>query len=132
MTTTMPWVAGVESDPRFPLVEPACTQAGSTWLAWRSALAQQGFDDVDIRSLGAGHAPLAPHAHSYDLRVLVLAGGITLDGPSGPAFHGPGNRFELPGGTLHRESFHPAGYTYLAARRHSRGERATHASKDQP
>lgn len=112
------WLAALESNVCFALVEPASKRAGALWANWRERLAQEGFDDVDIRSLGFSHAPLASHSHSYDLRVLVLAGGVSLTVDDRTLLHAVGDHFEIAANTPHSESFCPDGYIYLAARRH--------------
>ncbi len=57
------------------------------------------------------------HAHSFDARLFVLDGHLTLVRGSDRETFGPGSSCEVPAGTLHEEHTEADGVRYLAARR---------------
>ena len=85
----------------------------SDWF--QVALRRDGFD-VDRRVLPAGTV-VDEHAHSYDVRALVLGGEIRLILDGDEYAYREGDIFVLPAGHRHAESVGPAGVDYLVGRR---------------
>ena len=71
------------------------------------------------------HYQYAPHTHSYHKVLYVLRGDIVFELPaSGVVLAlGPGDRLDLPPGTLHQARVGPAGVTCLEAARPDRAGR---------
>jgi len=60
----------------------------------------------------------AEHAHSFDARLLIVAGAMTImrDGAETRTYQ-TGETFEMPAGTRHSETVGAEGATYVAGRR---------------
>jgi quercetin dioxygenase-like cupin family protein len=85
-------------------------------------LRRDGFDDVQRRSVPAGTI-VPEHAHSFDVRALVLNGEITLTVEGVEYAYREGDIFVVPAGHRHAEAVGPAGVDYLVGRRHVAAER---------
>jgi mannose-6-phosphate isomerase-like protein (cupin superfamily) len=59
----------------------------------------------------------AAHAHSFDARLFILDGHLTLVRDGKPETFGPGDSCSVPAGTLHEEHTAEDGVRYLAGRR---------------
>jgi mannose-6-phosphate isomerase-like protein (cupin superfamily) len=57
------------------------------------------------------------HAHSFDARLFILDGSITLVFGQDRVAYGPGDSCSVPAGTMHEEHTEADGVRYLAARR---------------
>ena len=58
------------------------------------------------------------HAHSFDARLLVVDGAMTIIRDGAPTrTYQVGETFEMPAGCRHSETAGPAGATYVAGRR---------------
>ena len=82
---------------------------------FETALRRDGFD-VQRKSVPAGTV-VAPHAHPFDVRALVLNGEITLTVEGIDYAYREGDIFVMPAGHLHGETVGPAGVDYLVGRR---------------
>lgn len=87
----------------------------SDWF--QVALRRDGFD-VDRRVLPAGTV-VDEHAHSYDVRALVLGGEIRLILDGDEYAYREGDIFVLPAGHRHAEAVGPVGVEYLVGRRNA-------------
>ena len=85
---------------------------------FETALRRDGFGDVERRNLPAGTV-IAEHAHSYDVRALVLNGAITLTVEGVDHAYREGDIFVMPAGHRHAEAVGAAGVAYLVGRRHA-------------
>jgi mannose-6-phosphate isomerase-like protein (cupin superfamily) len=75
-------------------------------------------DGYEIREGGLPpdeHRPA--HSHSFDARLFVLDGSITLVFGTERMHYGPGSSCDVPAGTPHEEHTASDGVRYLAARR---------------
>jgi len=89
----------------------------------REQLDADGFDAQRFRD-GPG-ARYQPHSHEQDESLWVLEGEITF-GAGGRSWRlGPGDRLQLPRGTVHTAVAGPDGATYLIGQRRRRGEEGT-------
>jgi mannose-6-phosphate isomerase-like protein (cupin superfamily) len=59
----------------------------------------------------------APHAHSFDARLFILDGSITLVFDDERRAYGPGGSCMVPAGTQHEEHTEADGVRYLIGRR---------------
>jgi quercetin dioxygenase-like cupin family protein len=83
----------------------------------RDQLTSDGF--AVYRWTDAPGAHYEPHTHDEDECLWLLAGGISFE-IGGRAFAlAPGDRLELPAGTVHAATAGPAGATYLIGERHT-------------
>jgi len=84
-------------------------------------LTRDGYEIVSISM--RPDAVNAEHAHSFDARVLVVDGAMTI-GREGDATrtYQAGEFFEMPSGCRHSETAGPAGAVYVAGRRAKTGE----------
>lgn len=81
----------------------------------KERLAADGFDAWTWTD--APGATYAPHSHDVDESLWVLAGEITFEVAGARYRLGPGDRLQLPAGTLHAAEAGPAGATYLVGER---------------
>ena len=83
---------------------------------FEAALARDGFTVVSITMKPNAVNP--EHAHSFDARVLVTEGAMTIARTGAPpqTFH-VGESFEMPAGCTHSETAGDAGAAYVAGRR---------------
>ena len=58
----------------------------------------------------------APHAHEYDVRLLVLSGSIALTFGKDRGDFGPNDACHVPAGTIHEEHIGPNGVRYVIGR----------------
>jgi len=79
------------------------------------ALRRDGFDVR--RDTMPPDAVVSEHAHPFDVRALVLNGGITLTVEGVQYAYREGDIFVLPAGHRHAEAVGPAGVDYLVGRR---------------
>ena len=85
--------------------------------SFRERLLEDGYLDVETKSIAAGFA-VDTHSHPYDVRVLVLAGEITITRDGVPTTYRSGDVIEVPRGRAHSERYGPQGYTFMVGRRH--------------
>jgi mannose-6-phosphate isomerase-like protein (cupin superfamily) len=75
-------------------------------------------DGYEIREGGIPPNEHRPsHSHSFDARLFVLDGSITLVFGAERVHYGPGASCDVPAGTPHEEHTEAEGVRYLAARR---------------
>ncbi len=82
---------------------------------FEAALARDGFTMVSITMKPNAVNP--EHAHSFDARVMVFGGGITIVRDGKAETFCAGDSYPVPAGTLHAEQAGPEGVAYLAGRR---------------
>jgi quercetin dioxygenase-like cupin family protein len=88
--------------------------------AFESALARDGYEIVSITM--RPEDVKSGHAHSFDARVLVVDGAMTVTREGEPArTYQVGEWFEMPAGCQHSEAAGAAGATYVAGRRKAGG-----------
>jgi quercetin dioxygenase-like cupin family protein len=85
---------------------------------FEASLRQDGFTEVDTRSLPPGQA-VPEHAHAFEVRALVLEGEITLTVDGRATAYRAGDVFTMAGGRRHAEAVGAAGVRYLVGRRHA-------------
>ena len=83
--------------------------------AFRTELARRGCAEPVLVVWEPGRAS-AEHAHEFTARGLVLDGGFVLTTAAGDRALGPGDDFEVPAGTPHRETAGGAGTRILSGR----------------
>lgn len=88
--------------------------------AFSAASRAAGYDEVAERRWDPG-AEIATHTHPFAVQALVVRGEMVLSCRGQEQRLGPGDRFELDFEEPHAERYGPAGATYWAARRHTRG-----------
>ena len=76
---------------------------------------QQGYDVRDLQIEPNAHRET--HAHSFDARLLILDGHLTLVRDGERQTFGPGDTCALKAGTPHEELTGADGVRYIAARR---------------
>ena len=86
---------------------------------FEARLRAEGFEVEESRS-APNHAT-TPHAHPFDVRALVLSGGLTLHSQGQARRYGPGEVFEMSAGCEHFERHGPEGGSYLLGRRRKPG-----------
>jgi quercetin dioxygenase-like cupin family protein len=82
--------------------------------AFESDPRREGFDVVH-----GGQKPgysADPHAHDFDVRIMVLSGEITLIRENKPATFRAGDHCEVPAGCIHAEQVGPEGVAYIAGK----------------
>ena len=80
--------------------------------AFESDLRREGYD---IRFGGRPpHYAADPHAHDFDVRLMVLGGEITLTIGGRPTTYRTGEDCEGPAGTMHAETVGPEGVSTLS------------------
>ena len=57
------------------------------------------------------------HSHPFDVRAMVVQGAITITSGSKATTYRPGDRWDLPRGCLHSESYGPEGAVVLFGRK---------------
>jgi quercetin dioxygenase-like cupin family protein len=85
--------------------------------AFREKLLEDGYLDVETKSVAAGFF-VDKHSHPYDVRVLVLAGEITITRDDVATTYRVGDVIEVERGREHSEKYGPQGYTFMVGRRH--------------
>ena len=83
---------------------------------FEAALVEQGYRDIETKSLLATYRA-KEHAHSFDVRALVLAGEITLTVDGRAHSYGAGDVFTMEAGCRHAEAVGSDGVRYLVGRR---------------
>jgi quercetin dioxygenase-like cupin family protein len=81
----------------------------------RARLTAEGFSA--FRWTDAPGAHYEPHSHEADESLWVLAGEMTFEVDGRKYRLGPGDRLQLPSGTLHAATAGPEGATYLIGER---------------
>jgi quercetin dioxygenase-like cupin family protein len=83
---------------------------------FEAGLTREGFEIVT--NAMKPNAVNAEHAHSFDARLLVVEGAMTIVRDGAPIrTYAVGETFEMPAGTRHSEAAGEAGATYVAGRR---------------
>jgi quercetin dioxygenase-like cupin family protein len=84
--------------------------------AFEAALGRDGYQIVTNTMLPGAINPT--HAHSFDARLMVVAGAMTIarEGAETRTYN-LGDTFDMPAGTRHSETAGAAGATYVAGRR---------------
>ena len=85
--------------------------------AFRSELARDGFDEVEMRTI-APDLYNSPHSHAFEVRALMFAGELTLAWQDQQRTFRTGEIFRMAAGCEHTERFGPEGATYLVGRKH--------------
>jgi quercetin dioxygenase-like cupin family protein len=84
---------------------------------FEAALSRDGFEVVSVTMKPEAINPT--HAHTFDARLLVVDGAMTIDRDGAPTrTYQMGETFEMPAGTRHSETAGVTGATYVAGRRH--------------
>lgn len=84
--------------------------------AFEAALSRDGYQIVT--NTMEPNKVNAEHAHSFDARLLVVAGAMTIARDGHPTrTYAVGETFEMPHGCRHSETAGPDGATYIAGRR---------------
>ena len=84
---------------------------------FKAALTKDGFGEIEVRTMPA-NLHNKGHAHSFDVRALMIAGELTLTTEGKPTTYRAGQVFTMAAGCEHVEQFGPQGATYLVGRRH--------------
>lgn len=89
----------------------------SDFETYKAHKLQEGYDEVLVRSWDA-HAKNDPHQHPFDADGLVVSGEfwLTIQG-QGTRHLQPGDRFQVPRGVTHHETYGPQGAVFWAARK---------------
>lgn len=90
--------------------------------AFESDLRREGFEVVH-GGQQAGHKG-EPHAHDFDVRIMVLGGEITLVRDGKAETFRAGEYCEVPAGCMHCEEVGPEGLAYIAGKAYRRGPAA--------
>lgn len=91
--------------------------ASPTEAALRTRLVADGFEAWCWTD--APGAVYQPHSHDHDESLWVVAGEISFTIAGEIHRLGPGDRLQLPAGTVHAATAGPAGATYLIGERRS-------------
>lgn len=83
---------------------------------FEAQLRRDGFDEIVTAELKPNEIRAA-HAHDYDVRALVLEGGITLTCDGEARAYEAGEIFTMAAGRAHTEQVGGTGIRYLAGRR---------------
>jgi quercetin dioxygenase-like cupin family protein len=85
--------------------------------AFKETLAEQGFDDVQTKSLAPGfHAD--EHDHPFDVRALVVNGEMILTVDGHTKSYREGEVFVMAAGCPHQEAVGSEGVSYIVGKRH--------------
>jgi quercetin dioxygenase-like cupin family protein len=90
--------------------------------AFESDLRREGFEVVH-----GGQKPdysEDPHAHDFDVRIMVLSGEITLIRDNKPNTFRAGDHCEIPAGCMHGAQVGPEGVAYIAGKAYRRAAAA--------
>ena len=82
---------------------------------FKTGLHREGYE-VGEKELGPHHAS-EPHAHEFDVRLLVVDGALTLALEGGLQTYAAGQICNLAAGTTHEEQTQDAGARYIVGRR---------------
>lgn len=88
-------------------------------LKFRATLAEEGFDEVELRTMTPNLCNGA-HSHQFDVRALMVEGELTLGSEGRQQTYTAGEIFSMATGCHHTEQFGPQGATYLVGRRRTR------------
>jgi hypothetical protein len=95
-------------------------------MAFRAELASLGYDDVIEGTYFPGPAGVAMHSHDWDVRGLVLGGGLSLTRNGHTDTYRPGQIYEILAGQHHgHETVPPEGLLFLAGRRWHKAKAST-------
>lgn len=89
--------------------------------SFKEELARDGFDIEESWTAGKTNPE---HAHDYDVRALVLEGGISLTVAGKTSRYGAGEVFTMPRGCPHSEFIGPEGLRVLVGRRRTQEDAA--------
>jgi quercetin dioxygenase-like cupin family protein len=83
---------------------------------FEASLTRDGFEIVSVTMQPDAINP--QHVHTFDARLLVVDGAMTIDREGAPTrTYRTGETFEMPSGTRHSETAGASGATYVAGRR---------------
>jgi len=89
--------------------------SGVDKAAFEAELRRDGFE---VEAKDVPERPTTPeHEHPFDVRALVLEGGITLTVAGQATRYGSGQVFTMPAGCRHAEAIGPEGMSYIVGRR---------------
>jgi quercetin dioxygenase-like cupin family protein len=89
------------------------------WETFETELRQEGYQ-CRLAEMAPGTANAA-HAHSFDAKLLILDGAMTIVCDGERRTYTPGESFAMPAGREHEEHVGPEGVRYIAGRRSARG-----------
>jgi quercetin dioxygenase-like cupin family protein len=84
--------------------------------AFEADLKRDGYEVGVNTTPGAKVNP--EHSHPFDVRALVMEGGLTLTRDGAVQTYKAGETFSMPRGCLHFESYGPDGAVVLLGRKH--------------
>lgn len=85
--------------------------------AFKAACLADGYADIETKTIDP-NVFIDTHSHPFDVRALVLAGGLTLNCSGEIREFKVGDILELDRDIPHTEQYGPQGYTFLLGRRH--------------
>ena len=80
--------------------------------SFESGLREEGFQVV-FRHRDRPYAHYPDHTHHGITAHIVIEGSITVTSEGKTATYGPGDRFDVPAGTVHSASVGPEGCLYI-------------------
>ena len=83
---------------------------------FEAGLKRDGYEIMTNTTPGVKVNP--EHSHPFDVRAMVVQGAITITADSKATTYRPGDRWDLPRGCLHSESYGPEGAVVLVGRKH--------------
>ena len=82
---------------------------------FEAELKRDGYEVLTNTTPGVKVNP--EHSHPFDVRAMVMQGAITITSGATATTYRPGDRWDLPRGCLHSESYGPEGAVVLLGRK---------------
>ena len=82
---------------------------------FEAELKREGYEVATNTTPGVKVDP--EHTHPFDVRAMVVQGAITITSDDKAITYRPGDRWDLPRGCLHSESYGPEGAVVLFGRK---------------
>ena len=83
---------------------------------FEAELKREGYEVMTNTTPGVKVNP--EHSHPFDVRAMVVQGAITISSGDKATTYRPGDRWDLPRGLLHSESYGPEGAVVVVGRKH--------------
>lgn len=84
--------------------------------AFEAGLARDGFENAGIKEM-VPHCHEDAHSHDFEVRAMVVEGGITLGFNGESKAYGPGDIVEMEKGCMHTEDVGAEGLKFIVGKK---------------